>query len=134
MRDGYESVQQRWPDGGPYSHERTIAAAEAIAQLLRYLNDVARSTDAVVPHPDTVYRVLSGLAAATGELDQLLHRLLGCLELAGSTAHDDRHDRPATDTVFEVAAEVAGARVSARVLAEQMNRAARHAAHLRVGE
>ena len=94
----------------PTQPERTIEAAEEIAQLLRYLNDAAGRTDAV-PRPSTVAPSALRDRGAAGELDQLLHRLLGWLELAGSTAHDDRQDRPAADTVYEAGRQAGRRRV-----------------------
>ncbi len=126
-------MQQRWPSHGPYSHERTVEAAEAITLLVRYLTDVTGRRDAV-PYPITVHRMLAEIATATCELEQLLHRVLERLASTDANAFDDRGDRPAGNTIDEVEAELAGARVTVRVLAEQLDRAARYASHLKVEE
>jgi hypothetical protein len=129
MSNGFEEVRRRWPYHGPYDQERTIEAAEAIAELVRYLNNAIEEPDAV-PHPNTVSGVLSPIAAATRGLEQLLHQILELLDLTAANARDNRRDRPATATISEVVAELAGAGVAADVLAERLERAARHASHL----
>jgi hypothetical protein len=129
MSDGCEEVRRRWPYHGPYDQERTIEAAEAIAELVRYLNNATEEPDAVL-HPNTVGGVLSPMAAATRGLERLLHQIPELLDLTAANAGDDRRDRPARATISEVLAELAGAGVAADVLAERLERAARHASHL----
>jgi hypothetical protein len=129
MSDGFEEVRRRWPHHGPYDQKRTIEAAEAIAELVRYLNNATDEPDAAL-HPNTVGGLLSPMAAATRELGQLLHQILELLDLTATNACDDRRDRPARATIDEVVAELAGAGVAADALAERLERAARHASHL----
>jgi hypothetical protein len=123
-----EGVQHSY-DGG-YIEQRAIEAAEAIAALVRNLNKATGEPGAML-EPPILRGILSPIAAATSGLEQLLQKVNQCLQLTAANV-DDRRDRPSADTIDEVAAELAGARVAARVLVEHLNRAARHASHVSV--
>lgn len=61
-------VEEYWPYDGPHTADTVIAAADAVAQLTRYLNNATRGTD--IPAPD-LYEATSHLTAAADGLDQL---------------------------------------------------------------
>jgi putative protein kinase ArgK-like GTPase of G3E family len=127
---GYEIVEDHWPYDGPYGHDHTTSAAEAIERLVRYLNN-ATGKEAGLPWPPTSYRVLSEVTAAARGLDQLLRQIGERLELVdASKAYDDRRDRPAEQTIADVQVQLNVSLGVLSTLADHLSRAANHASHL----
>lgn len=100
--DAYDIVEEHFPYDGPYSPERTVAAALLIARLSRYLNNATQKPDAL-PWAATAGAVVRELADATALQRQLLDQLALFLyrQAADPTLYDDRRDRPGADTARE---------------------------------
>lgn len=72
--NGAQVVDQHWPYDGPHSNEATVAAAQAIERLTRYLNNATQG-ESGAPYAATVGHVVGSLKA-TAELNrQLLQQL-----------------------------------------------------------
>jgi hypothetical protein len=105
-----EVVQQHWPYDGPHSDATMASAAQAIAELVRYLNNAAWSVKLDGPG---LYSVLSPLAGGLLSLDQLLGQLHAAAHslVDDPTLYDDRRDRPGEHTAVDVADAIGDARV-----------------------
>lgn len=68
-----------FPNDGPYTPERTNAAANLIAGLVRYLNHATYSPNSA-PQPPDVDRLLGALASAVWGVPQLLQQTGTLLE------------------------------------------------------
>lgn len=67
-------IDKAWPYDGPHSTESVISAAEAIADLVRYMNNATR-TPGRLPYAGDVYTVLGHLTTMTRRLPQLVTQL-----------------------------------------------------------
>ncbi|MGH3614939.1 MAG: hypothetical protein ACRDRK_20575 [Pseudonocardia sp.] len=130
--DPYELVERFWPYDGPYSDERTTAAAVMIGRLGRYLNNATQKANGL-PYAAVVGRVLDDLAGAVIGYEQLLGQLVGFLdrEAEGNPSlYDDRRDRPGAQTAREAAAELDEAKAAVLALYTALTRPAQLAYHL----
>ena len=76
-----ELVAAAWPLDGPYSPERTIEAARAIAELVRYLIYATRSMCVALPYPSDVYGLLGNLSSAQHGLAQTCEQIAAGIEV-----------------------------------------------------
>jgi hypothetical protein len=130
--DPYEIVERFWPYDGPYSDERTTAAAVMIARLGRYLNNATQKANGL-PCAAVVGPVLGDLASAVIGYEQLLGQLAEFLdrEAEGNPSlYDDRHDRPGAQTAREAAAELDEAKAAVLALYTALTGPAELAYHL----
>jgi len=74
MTDGRAIAEQHFPYDGPHSDDHTTAAAEVIADLVRYLANATRSPGAVT-ETATVYDTLGSLTTAASRLEQVIGQL-----------------------------------------------------------
>jgi hypothetical protein len=77
---------------GPHSPETVRAAADQVAEMIRYLNYAAMSGSEGLESPADVYSLLGALYTATGRLPQLLgqlDRFLAAQAASGRLAADD---------------------------------------------
>lgn len=95
---GDDIIEQHWPYDGPHDDHSTVQAARAIEHLVRYLNNATGPghRDTAVPYASTGYRVVTGVAGATGLLPQLLGQLVRFFtdQSTDPTLYDDRRGRP----------------------------------------
>lgn len=133
QRTAEHVIGELWPYDGPMSPEQSIAAAEAIEQLTRYLahalNPVNRSN--AVPLDGTFATVLRSLGGSAANLLQLLDNLRLHVEAAGNLGEvvDDRGYPPA-ESADTIAADIMSARAGLHPLNRNLNSAAAHASHL----
>jgi hypothetical protein len=130
--DAYEIVEQFWPYDGPYSDERTSAAALMIGRLGRYLNNATQKRGGL-PYAAVIGRVLADLAGAVAGYEQLLAQLARFLEREADrnpSLYDDRRDRPGALTAREAAAALIEAVGVVRELHAALAEPARLAYHL----
>jgi hypothetical protein len=106
-----EQVEALFHIDGPHSRDKTIAAANSIAALVRYLNHATWAEDAI-PYPSTIDSMVGSLQAAMAGLDQLVRQSTERLLLlaARSDAYDDRGGDP-RETAQAAAAMLDEARV-----------------------
>lgn len=72
-----EQVERMFPVDGPHSPEQTVAAAGALAHLVRYLNYATsrgRGPCQGVPYPGTVYDVIGNLRTLAERMPQLMEQ------------------------------------------------------------
>jgi hypothetical protein len=69
-----DKVEEIFPNDGPHDAESVTEAAEALAYLVRYLNNATRQ-QGTLPYVAAVDGVVASLAAATYDMDQLLKQL-----------------------------------------------------------
>ncbi|MGD9530403.1 MAG: hypothetical protein AB7L91_17985 [Dehalococcoidia bacterium] len=69
--DPAAAIAQHWPPDGPHTTEAVRSAAEAFAEIARYLARSTMRPDAF-PHAGDVYAVLAELRSGIGRLDQTL--------------------------------------------------------------
>jgi len=130
--DPYEIVERFWPYDGPYSDERTTAAAVMIGRLGRYLNNATQKANGL-PYAAVVGRVVDDLAGAVIGYEQLLDQLAWFLEREAAdnpSLYDDRRDRPGAQTARETAVVLDDARGAVRALYLALSAPARLASHL----
>ncbi|MGH3614102.1 MAG: hypothetical protein ACRDRK_16220 [Pseudonocardia sp.] len=130
--DPYEIVERYWPYDGPYSDERTNAAALMIGRLGRYLNNATQKRDGL-PYAAVVGRVLTDLAGVVIGYEQLLDQLAWFLEREAEgnpLLYDDRRDRPGAQTARETAVALDDARGAVRALYVALSEPAQLAYHL----
>lgn len=126
-----EVVDQLWPYDGPHTAEMVAAAARAVSDLVRYLNNATRH-QSVVPDAPSVHRVLAEVETAVFRPPQLLSQLQSVAEqlVFDPTLYDDREDRVAANTAAELAENLRFACTDVRVLGIQLNTTAQCSAHL----
>lgn len=127
-----EIVERFWPYDGPHSRDTVESAAQAIAGLVRYLNNATWNPQRL-PAPG-LYRVLSNLNSMMYGLDQLLNQLTTATDRVADdpTLYDDRRDRPARNTAVEVGSHLkaaAGALDGPRSAVERAVQLASHLGH-----
>lgn len=130
--DPYEIAERFWPYDGPYSDERTTAAAVMIGRLGRYLNNATGNRNGL-PYAAVVGRVLGDLAGAVIGYEQLLGQLAAFLDREAEdnpSLYDDRRDRPGAQTARETAAELDEAQAAVRALHRALTGLAQLAYHL----
>lgn len=130
--DPYEIVERFWPYDGPYSDERTTAAAVMIGRLGRYLNNATQKRNGL-PYAAVVGRVLGDLAGTVAGYEQLLDQLAWFLEREAEgnpTLYDDRRDRPGAQTARETAVALDDARGAVRALYLALSEPGQLAHHL----
>lgn len=95
-----EQVERMFPVDGPHSPEATVAAAGAIAHLVRYLNYATsrgRGLSQGVPYPGTAYDVIGNLCTVVERLPQLItqtgERLRELAELPNAAQNPDGDER-----------------------------------------
>lgn len=114
---------------GPYSPERTAAAASLIADAVRYLNHATMPATGApgISSPVDVDDVLGALQLATRRLDQTLSQLQHSLrsDLATGRVRLDRGGTPAP-AVEEACGELEAARSACGTLGVSLGRARRH--------
>lgn len=123
--DRGELVEERWPLHGPYTPQLAEAAAEALAQLVRYLNyATGQGAPEALPYASHGYTVTGSLRAAANLHTQLLAQLS---EWAGRLAADPtlRHaqDRDTPSAAVEAARTASDALWSAIELANRLSTA-----------
>jgi hypothetical protein len=126
-------IGAHWSVDAP-TREWTMAAAEATAMLIRYLNHTTlggRSELGVVHAPDLDHLV-RGLSTMASRLPQLLAQLdsLALEFSADPTLYDDRRDRPGSDTSTMLSVVLEDARAAAQALAHLLNEAGGCSTHL----
>ncbi len=137
MADGRElldAIQECVPYDGPHSADTVADAARGLSVLVRYLNNATGPGNGrtTLESATTVYRVLGGLGAAAGGLDQLFKQLAGGMDRQATdpTLYDDRRDRPGADTAHALAALLSELRGTAGGLAWSLDQARELSAHL----
>lgn len=132
--DGAAVVDRYWPYDGPHTPETAAAAAEAIADLVRYVNNATGPGNVThtLPHASHVYGVLGSLDTAIGGLWQLAGNLLWASvnHAADPTLYDDRRDRPALDTAGKLDTALDRLREQFATVAATVDAARAHSAHL----
>ncbi|MEV1295910.1 hypothetical protein [Pseudonocardia sp. NPDC049635] len=118
----------RWPYDGPRDPELNAAAAVALSELVRYLNNTTRYPGAL-GSPAAVVQLVATLESAAARLDQLLAHVAGHLPEA-FTLYDDRGDRSGADTCREVAGALDQARVALGPVVAALAAAAQAGNHL----
>lgn len=129
--DAQGIVERYWPYDGPHDDETVTSAAEAAAEMTRYLANATRNP-ATLPYLSTVGDVLDGLGLAVSRLDQIGRQLAHVVERHADSGelYDDRADRLGNQTANELAAELAAVRAAATQLADRVAAAAQSANHL----
>lgn len=116
------------------SRERTVAATQAAAMLVRFLNHVTlggRGSSGVAYAPD-LDQLVRGLATMAARLPQLLGQLDAlALEFAADpTLYDGRRDRSGGNTSTELSVVLDEARAAAEALARLLDEAGSCSTHL----
>jgi hypothetical protein len=73
--DGEQLVAETWPKDGPHSPEALSSAADALYELVRYLNYATDRSGTTLPYAGYGYRLTGNLAGAAGMQPQLYHQL-----------------------------------------------------------
>lgn len=132
---GEDVVDQHWPFDGPHSAKRTTDALDAVARLVRYLDNATSSPDGLGSAQET-YNALGGLSDTAGRLPQLLQQLSAWAnELATDTSlgHDAfkaEGSKPAAETATRAATQLDEAVGHTNRLYESLNGAREHLSHL----
>lgn len=110
---GRETINQRWPYDGPHSEDTVLEAARAIHELVEYLNNATfGGTKKTLRYSPQVARILGSLGSGLSGLDQLLEQLMVAETRIGKDpkAHDERRDRPASQSANEAVEHIGQAR------------------------
>lgn len=125
MSDPVDVIHRQWPYDGPHDRDTVASAAEATAELIRYLNNATRSANAL-DSAAAVHDVLSRLGGAAHGLDQLLRQLGAALHRHAEHdpgLYDDRDGHQGGDTAQDAAEQLQQARQPAAQLAERLDAA-----------
>lgn len=125
---GVDTVGQHWPVDGPRDGDTVADAANAVAELVRYLNHATRSG---LHWAADVDAVLAGLGEAMHGLPQVLAQLATFTARQATTPglYDDR-GRVAAATAAVLAEKLGTARGAAGRLATALDAARKHSSHL----
>lgn len=134
---GADVMDQHWPYNGSHSPKRTTDALDAVARLVRYLDNAISIRDGLGSAQDT-YDALCELCGAVFGMEQLLRQLE---HHCGQQLRDDeslRHDEhksaghlPAAETAEAAAARLAyAARPALKNLSSALDETRGHLAHL----
>ncbi|MFE2999359.1 hypothetical protein ACFXG4_30670 [Nocardia sp. NPDC059246] len=131
--DSADMVQVLWPTDGPYTAERVIAAASAIAELWRYLARATRLD--VFDQPADAYVMVGNLLASARSATQMFVQLRDWavyLKEDADLAHDAaRYDQERAITTAAVAAEwLFAASGDMSLLAQALDKATAELGHL----
>ncbi len=121
-------VDAQFPTDGPHSPDQVVAAAEAVAHLVLYLNHATQRPE--LEGPD-LHRVLAAVADAGQQLPQLVQQLGHTAERLTDdpTLYDDRGG-PGAGTALEVAVALGEGVVDATRLGRALDQATQAASHL----
>jgi hypothetical protein len=124
--DRVDRVMVEWPLDGPYDPDRTVDAARAIAELVRYLNHATPpwKSDACLKFPSQLGSTIGALAGALHSLPQLLDQLGRHAGRFGNmpNLYDDQGRDP-RDTITDLRAALLTARAYVGDAAQALVRA-----------
>src|SRR5262249_56158270 len=69
--DPDQIIHKAWPTDGPYTAQRTVTAARAAGELVRYLNYATRPA-AGLPEPADAYELIGAVRVLLDRLPQML--------------------------------------------------------------
>lgn len=105
-----ELVEQRLPYDGPHDDHTAVEAAQAVAVLMRYLNNATYQRTDVLGYAPQIYRLVGALRDGVYRLDELMDHL------AEELKHKARHDHTMVDDRGEAYSPEGTAREAARYL------------------
>ena len=70
-----ELVEQRLPYDGPHDDHTAVEAAQAVAVLMRYLNNATYQRTDVLGYAPQIYRLVGALRDSVYRLDELMDHL-----------------------------------------------------------
>lgn len=127
-------IDEYWPYDGPHTPESVQSAGIAVDRLLRYIANATGPWNAqnTLPYAASAYPVLGGIRDGVHHLPQILEQLKGFIDTQAQdpSLYDDRRDRPAEETAYELSVELYEARHAAVVLGRRLSSARGIASHL----
>jgi len=127
-------IHKAWPTDGPYSAQRTVTAARAAGELVRYLAYATRPA-AGLPEPADAYDLIGAVRVLLDRLPQTLmqtgRRFAALAAAPGAALTDPAHPADPQDPAMAAQTVDAGLAAAARTLAEVSARL--NAAHTQAG-
>src|SRR5215475_8807955 len=127
-------IHKAWPTDGPYTAQRTVTAARAAGELVRYLAYATRPA-AGLPEPADVYDLIGAVRVLLDGLPQMLaqtgRRFTALAAAPGAALTDPGHPADPQDPV--VATEIVGDGLAAAARAVAGVSARLNAAHTQAG-